>query len=619
VDSSFSLHHSAFIMTNPASLWATTFINELYRAGLRHICISPGSRSTPLSLACAAHPKLKHSIHLDERSAAFFALGYALESGHPAALLCTSGTAAAEYFPAIIEASQSEIPMLVLTADRPHELRHSGANQTMDQVKLYGDHVRWSVDAPLPENDPPERTIRYLRALADRARAISLGQNGLPGPVHINFPFRKPLEPSGASPPNSAFLEFWGEVRWTEGAQTRIHNASRAPQAHFLEDVAKRIQAHPKGVIVAGPRCPKGNFASALSKLSAQTGYPILADSLSGLRFGDHINTGTILAGYGAALRSPLLASAQPELILRFGVMPVSQPLSDFLENLPDTVPQIGVSEHGFWSDPTYKLSELFVADPLLFVEGLSGLLSDDVESGKWAETWKSAEQRVWDVLNTTPNFEGKIVVDALKNVPAESRIFVANSLPIRHVDEWMPPSEKPLRLYASRGVSGIDGTISTALGVAAASDAPTLLVTGDLSFFHDQNGLQTLSPSALSGISPKEGKKKLLPPSGGGGRLKITILLINNGGGGIFHRLPVAEHEPPFEEMFITPHEFDFSHIARFYGLNYELVNAKNAAEKVADAMNAPKSCILELRTDSAEGEEIRRAILKKIIAEIE
>lgn len=589
---------------NPATFWAETLINELYRAGLRHVCISPGSRSTPLTFAATAHPNLRHTLHLDERSAAFFALGIALETGQPAALICTSGTAAANYFPAIIEASQSEVPMLVLTADRPHELRHSGANQTMDQVKLYGDHVRWSVDAPLPEADPSERTIRYLRALADRALAVSLGQNGLPGPVHINLPFRKPLEPTRSASHLSDATHF------SQGAQTRIHTAPRAPQADLLADVTKQIQAKPKGVIVAGPRCPKGDFASALAKLSAQTGYPILADPLSGLRFGEHVDTGMIIAGYGAALRSSLLASAQPELILRFGVMPISQPLSDFLENQPADVPQIGISEHGFWSDPTYRLTELFVADPLLFVDGLNALLSDNSSSSEWAQLWRDAEQQAFDAFNAAPLFEGKIVVDALRNLPADTRLVVANSLPIRHVEEWMAASKKPLQIYANRGVSGIDGTISTALGIASQTSAPTLLVTGDLSFFHDQNGLQAL----MSPLSPRERAE-----GEGGRRLKITILLINNQGGGIFHRLPVAEHEPPFEEMFITPHEMDFSHTAKLYGLDYELINAENATEKVAEALNSTQSHLLELETDSVHGEKIRREMLKKISAMVE
>ena len=566
---------------NPATLWAEIFIDELYRAGLRHICISPGSRSTPLILAATAHSHLKHSIHLDERSAAFFALGLALESREPAALLCTSGTAAAEYFPAIIEASQSEIPILVLTADRPPELRHSGANQTIDQIKLYGNYVRWSVDAPLPEKDPSPRLLRSLRALADRALAMSLGQLGSPGPVHINFPFRKPLEPTAAVD-KSSIRDVW----------TRIQISLHTPKAEWLVDVGRQIQAKNKGVIVAGPRCPHGDFASALTNLSAQTGYPILADTLSGLRFGEHIHRCTIIAGYSAALRTRLLANAQPELILRFGVMPISQPLSDFLENLPDDVPQIGVSEHGFWSDPTYTLSDLIVADPLIFVEELNALLVGDTPQNDWAQGWRDAEAQVWDALHTTPAFEGKAVVGALRSVPAETRIFVANSLPIRHVDEWLPAQEKPLRIYANRGVSGIDGTISTALGIAKSSDAPTLLLTGDLSFFHDQNGLQALLQ----------------------GDLKITILLINNQGGGIFHRLPIAKFKPPFEESFITPHNLDFSLTAQQYGLIYEQIDAENAAKKVGISLASPKSHLLELRTDSAHGEIMRRELLHRL-----
>ncbi len=574
------------MQSNPATLWAETLINELYRAGLRHVCISPGSRSTPLTFAATAHPHLRHTLHLDERSAAFFALGIALETGQPAALICTSGTAAANYFPTIIEASQSEVPMLVLTSDRPHELRHSGANQTMDQVKLYGDHVRWSVDAPLPEADPFERTLRYLRALADRALAVSLGQNGLPGPVHINLPFRKPLEPS------SSALHLPDALHYESSEQTSIHITPRTPQSNLLADIAKRVQSNPKGVIVAGPRCPKGDFAFALSKLSAQTGYPILADPLSGLRFGEHVNTGTVIAGYGAALRTQKLANVKPDLILRFGVMPISQPLSDFLENQPADVSQIGVSEHGFWSDPAYRLTELYVADPLLFVKDLNELLIEKIESSEWAQRWLDTEKQAFDAFSAAPLFEGKIVVDALHDLPADTRLVVANSLPIRHVEEWMPASEKPLHVFANRGVSGIDGTISTALGIASQTSSPTLVVTGDLSFFHDQNGLQALQ----------------------NGNFKITVLLVNNNGGGIFHRLPVAQHEPPFEEMFITPHKMDFSNIAKLYGLNYELIDAENAAEKVAEALISSQSYLLEIRTDSAHGEKIRREILQKL-----
>jgi 2-succinyl-5-enolpyruvyl-6-hydroxy-3-cyclohexene-1-carboxylate synthase len=225
-------------------------------------------------------------------------------------------------------------------------------------------------------------------------------------------------------------------------------------------------------------------------------------------------------------------------------------------------------------------------------VDGLNELLGEKMEISDWAQLWTNAEKQAFDAFNAAPSFAGKIVVDALRDLPAHTRLVVANSLPIRHIEEWMPVSTKPLRVFANRGVSGIDGTISTALGVASATDAPTLLVTGDLSFFHDQNGLQALQ----------------------NGDLKITILLINNQGGGIFHRLPIAEYEPPFEEMFITPHELDFSHTAKLYGLNYELIDAEYAAEKVASAMTSSGSQILELRTDSAHGEKVRREIFQKI-----
>ena len=576
---------------NSATIWAEILVEELYRAGLRRVCIAPGSRSTALTMAFAAHPDIRHFIHLDERSAAFFALGLALESGEPAALVCTSGTAAAEFFPAVIEASQSNVPMLMLTADRPPELRQSGANQTIDQIKLYGNFVRWSVDAPLPEKDPSQHLIRSLRTLANRALAVAQGLNSAPGPVHINLPFRRPLEPSLVSgdatpqyPPRD------GGAPWT-----RIHISSRYPNPDLIAELGARMHQAPRGLIIAGPRCPKGDFPAALADLSAATGFPVLADPLSGLRFGPHTARGSIIAGYSLALQSGLLAEAPlPQLVLRFGAMPVSQALSDYLESLPEDIPQIGIDPHGGWYDPIYTNSEFIAADPLALVRGLilpTDNFSKDID---WAKLWASAEEQVWAALQTHEPYEGKLVADLVNALPAEARLFVANSLPIRHVDECAATRLAPLQISANRGASGIDGTNSTALGVAAASAHPLALLTGDISLYYDQNGLLALREAEV----------------------QATIVLINNNGGGIFHRLPIADFEPSFTELFATPHGLDFKHTARLFGLNHSKLSAKEAPSALAEAMSASEARLLEIQTDAAESERIRRELVTNLKA---
>jgi len=578
---------------NRATLWAQTFVDELYRAGLRRVSITPGSRSTPLTVAFAQHPGIRHYIHLDERSAAFFALGMALESEHPTALVCTSGTAAAEFFPAIIEASLSRVPLLALTADRPAELRDSGANQTIDQLKLYGGHVRWSVDAAPPEKEAPRRVLRYLRALADRAMATSLGLEGAPGPVHINFPFRKPLESTPVAGDVPTYATPARTARGKSAPWTRIQIAPLRADAGQVTALAGQIRRSPRGLIIAGPRSPAGDFPAALCALSRATGYPILATPLSGLRFSPHTRQTTIIAGYELALKAGLFSEAPvPQIVLRFGALPISQPLCSYLESLPAEIPQIGIDPHGRWQDAGYTLSDFIAADPATLCADLVLRLEGMPQDHVWAETWLRAEAQVRDALAETPTFEGNLVAQVVQNLPPEARLFVANSLPIRHVDAYAPARRQALRLYANRGASGIDGTISTALGIAAASPHPLTLITGDLSFYHDQNGLFALRRH----------------------NLKATIVLINNNGGGIFHRLPIANFEPPFNEMFVTPHGLDFRHTAALYGLAYRRIQAEELATTLSQAWDAPESYLLEIRTDAAHSEQVRHDLIMRL-----
>ncbi len=569
---------------NPATLWAQTLVEEFYRAGLRRVVIAPGSRSTPLTMAFVAHPGVHHFIHLDERSAAFFALGLALASGQPAALVCTSGTAAAEFFPAVVEASQSDVPLLLLTADRPPELRHSGANQTIDQRRLYGAFARWSVDLPLPESAPSLRLLRSLRTLADRALAVAQGLNGVPGPVHLNVPFRKPLEPTGADAPALA------PSRRDNAPWTRIHLAPRAPLESQLDALAERLKDARRGLIVAGPRTPAHRgLDAAIYRLARRTGWPVLADPLSNLRFGPSAPE-TVIGGYALGLANhaddDLLL---PDVVLRFGAMPTANALNSWLAALPPDVPQIGVEAHGRWHDGDFSLSELLACDERLFCDGLTKHLTDFHPDSSWLVAWQEMDDRVQATLDAASEGEGALVRSLFAALPEQAQVVVANSLPIRHVDEFVPVLPTRLRLFGNRGASGIDGTVSTALGVAAASGQPVVLLTGDLSFFHDQNGLLALREEGV----------------------KLDIVLLNNDGGGIFHRLPVSRFEPPFTQAFVTPHGLDFSHATRQYGLVYRRLEPRDAPEALRAALAAPASHLLEIHTDAATSETLRQHLL--------
>jgi len=583
---------------NRNALWAQVFVDELARGGLRAVCIAPGSRSTPLTVAFAVDERVRVYSLIDERSAGFFALGMALAGGAPVALVCTSGTAAANFHPAIIEAYHARVPLLVLTADRPHELRGSGANQTIDQVKMYGDHVRWFVDVAPPEAHPPARTLRYLRTLAARALAVAGGPPA--GPVHLNFPFRKPLEPIPVpgdvpeSPPQEAHLAWQGRG---EGAPfTRITRGVLTPTPAQIDGLVAAIRNAPRGLIVCGPRCPRGDFPQAVTRLARVTGYPILADALSGVRFGPHVAEadGLILGGYETFLQRDAITWEPPQLILRFGAMPTSKALETYLESLP-ACRQIAVNGDGVWEDASHSIAELLWADPATtcrqVAERLAGATTRPADPA-WVATLRRAEQAAWAAVEAACReafFEGAILPTVVEALPPHAVLYVGNSLPVRHLDQFVRPQAKPLRVLANRGASGIDGTVSSALGAAAATDAPLVLVTGDLAFYHDLNGLLALRRCGV----------------------RATIVLIHNDGGGIFHRLPIAGFDPPFTELFVTPHGLDFEPVVRMYGAAFVHVETpETLREALHTAIGAPTPHVIEVRSDAEEHERWRRKV---------
>lgn len=594
-------------ITNPSTLWATIFVEELARAGIKTAVIAPGSRSTPLTLAFAAHPEIRVVSLLDERSAAFFALGIGLAAGLPAALVCTSGTAAANFYPAIIEANYSHVPLLVLTADRPPEIRESGANQTVDQIKMYGGQVRWFVDAALPENHPAPLTLRYLRSLAGRAVAATMGLP--PGPVQINFPFRKPLEPlplPGFEPPADLL------PRPKDAPFARVTRGRMHPTPEQLAGLTEAMASAQRGIIVCGPRCPEAvgfdrssenelhstslrDFPARVADLARGAGFPLFADALSGVRFGPQIANAPILGGYETFLPALLRAGLEaPDVVIHFGAPPISARLNDWLTALPLSTRRFAIRESGDWQDDAYTTSDLIWAEPECVSESLLNFQRSNEfpRNPPWLAAFQQAETQTWQIIKAASQptwFEGAILTDVAELLPSDGVLFAASSLPVRHLDQFAAPRMERIRPFANRGASGIDGTISSALGVASVSDRPLVLVIGDLAFYHDLNGLLAFQRAGV----------------------KATIVLINNNGGGIFRRLPMAQFDPPFTDLFLTPHGLDFEPLVRSFGVGYTRADDRESFRKIfAASAGSGMPVVIEVQTDSGLHEEMRKRI---------
>ncbi len=602
------------MITNPNLISSQIFVNALAQGGLKSVCIAPGSRSTPLTLAFAAHSGIQSYLHLDERSAAFFAFGMALATEKPVALVCTSGSAAANFFPALVEAKMSGIPLLLLTTDRPHELRHSGANQTIDQVKLYGDQVLWSVDMPIPQADAPVVALRNLHALATRALAVADGL--VKGPVHVNFPFRKPLEPETGD---------WrletGLVSSLQSLSLSVSQVSRGrihPTPEQISHLSNLIRQHPRGLIVCGPRCPGGEFPEAVRQLSRVIGYPLLADPLSGLRFGVPESIG----GYDTFLMGAGPGWPEPQVIIRFGQVPTSKWLNEYLDKITPTH-RVHIRENGVWADDSHRTTWFLQADEAVVCRELVGTLgtqgnSEESEqlavSGEQSDIHHSpftihhspffrlpvstTERAHWQALHAALAeswFDGAAVAEVVAALPEGANLFMGNSLPIRHLDQFGAPTAKRFQVFGNRGASGIDGNVSSALGIAAAyPHTPLAAIIGDITFYHDLNGLLAVKQHQLN---------------------NVTFILLNNNGGGIFRRLPIAKIEPPFTELFLTPHGLQFGPVVEMYGLKHEVVRGRDAFRTALQtSLTSAHPTVIELQTDSAEDLRLRQEVLRKV-----
>ncbi len=553
-------------MTTPAldtHVLLAAFVDELVRCGMTDACTSPGSRSTPLVLALAREPRLQAHSHVDERCAGFFALGLAKATGRPVAVTCTSGTAAANLLPAVIEAHEAGVPLILLTADRPPELRDVGAGQTIDQIKLYGGAVRWFVEVGTHTAGAPR--LRWMRGLACRAYWTALG--GRPGPVHLNWPLREPLIPDIPAPPPPPGRP--GGRPWI------ARDAGRGgPAAAELE-----LPGGARGVVVAG-RSDRG-LAPEIPAFAARAGYPLLADPLSGARRGP-----AAVAHYDALLRQTGF-DPDPELVIRVGDLPTSKALRAWLADHP-AARQVAITADGSWQDPDNVVAEVVAGDPRATLAAAGPPAPAPAD---WLAGWRAADDRAARALDEL--LAGELTEPAVARalgtwLPPTSTLFVAASMPIRDVESFWPARDDGPRVLANRGANGIDGTISTAFGAAAGGPGPVVALIGDVALAHDIGGL--LAATRLG--------------------LPLTIVLLDNGGGGIFDFLPVAGERDVFEEHVATPTGLDFARAAALYGLEHVRVGDLAALRTAVEgALGRAGSRLIEVKTDRAENVRLHAA----------
>ncbi len=541
---------------NRNTQWAETFVNELAAGGVDAVCLAPGSRSTPLTVAFALHDDIEVFSHLDERSAAFFALGRAKRTGsrHPSSAprerrRRTSTRPSSRR-------TKRRVPMLVCTADRPPELRDSGANQTVDQEKLYGGAVRWYADVAEPE--ATGRKLRYLRTTA--ARALGSATGTPPGPVHLNFPFRKPLEPTEVEGdvPDSFAMDNPLASEGRDGPFVRRSQGVPELDSGALSRIAEAVSDAERGLLVVGPADAPTPDRSALEALADATGFPVLADPLSGHRFG---HDRPIVGGYDSYLVPAVTDEwPDPDVVIRFGASPTSKTLRNYLERV-DTR-QFVVDSAGGWREASFTATDLVVADPTRLAQRLADELKRGQNEGTgnttaWTARFERAESIHWSRLaETGEDFEGGVLADVARLVPDPATLFVSNSMPVRDLDRFARPRSADVTVLGNRGASGIDGIISSALGAGSATDDPLVLVTGDIAYYHDMNGLLALDRCGVD----------------------ATIVEINNDGGGIFHMLPIESFDPPFTGQFRTPHGLDYAATGDLYDLDFQRVETRSA-----------------------------------------
>jgi 2-succinyl-5-enolpyruvyl-6-hydroxy-3-cyclohexene-1-carboxylate synthase len=558
---------------NPSQALAVTLVDELARGGVRHACLSPGSRSGPLALALAREDRVAVHIFLDERSASFAALGIAKATRAPAAVLTTSGTAAANAHPAVLEAHHSRTPLIVLTADRPPELRDTGAAQTIDQLKLFGDAARWFVDLGVAEARP--EAVAYWRTVA--ARACVAARSSPPGPVHLNVALREPLVPR----PDGLGWDLDLSGRPGGAPWTAATGSTPMADPEGVRELASDIARSERGLVVAGA-CDVE--AGPVLELARVAGWPLLAEPASNLRRGANA-----IAAYDALLRAESFRRGHgPDLVLRLGSLGISK---DLLSWLGAEVPQVLVDPDGAWLDAARAVRAVVRASPSSLCASLVELLRPR-ESSPWLDSWRRADAcaraAIDEVLGAHEASEPAAARDLAAALPDGATLVVAASMPVRDLDWFMAPRDG-LRVLANRGANGIDGFASTVVGVSLASEGPVAALCGDLALLHDQNGLLFAKNH----------------------RTDVVLVVLNNDGGGVFSFLPQASFPEYLDELFATPQGADLEALGELYGCSYERVDTRpHLAMAVRHALASGGTHIVEVATDRAANVELHRRI---------
>lgn len=566
---------------------AWLLITELARGGVTHFCICPGSRSTALALCAWQLESVSISVHHDERSGGFFALGKALQSRRPTAVITTSGTAVAELLPAAVEASLSQIPLVLLSADRPRYLRRTGANQTIDQVGIFGPYVKQSLEIPVIEAAGLAWVEKRLRRRVSIALAAIGGAAA--GPLHINVQQEKPFEPlnrEAAPRPASLAPEILPPKR----------PALADPKVADLRRVLAEAQTP---AVVVGPNRLGPEFALAVRELARSCNMPLLADPLSGCRgFGGDLCEG-VIASYEALLQTGQISDLRLDLIVRFGNLPVSTNLIDFLKRalVPRGV-HIYVNHTGSIRDEGAGVTEYVHAHPTVFCRQLNSREKTAEGSSPWLARWQQHAAGAWagmtEKLDQAQHWDGNYVGALLQELPADCLLFAGNSLPVRLVDLVGAVRQEGLEVVANRGASGIDGLVSTAAGMACSRASQVVLLIGDISLLHDVGSLTAIRHMGLE---------------------NLVVVVLNNNGGGIFGRLPVARQEDSFAELFVNPHGMNFAGVAQTFGMVYKQArNVPDFRNALQTLLQTKHSSMLEVQTNWRQDLRHARDLVRRV-----
>ena len=589
-------------LTNANTAVSSAFVEELARGGVKRAVVSPGSRSTPLAVALWREPGIEVTVIVDERSAAFFGLGAAQATGEPVALLCTSGTALANYHPAVAEADESALPLVVLSADRPPELRGIGSGQTIDQIKTFGESVRWFCEVGTHEAD--DAGLLHMRSVACRALTRARGEIR-PGPVHLNLPWREPLSPVPVEGAVTATDPLALHGRDGERPLTAVTRVDLEPTAFVLDEIAGHIGDAIAGVIIAG-RQTDPELREPLVHLARASGFPILAEPTSQLRLGPH-DRSYVITTYDTLLRDEHWAKGVvPELVLRFGELPTSKPLRQWLA--ASGADQIVVDPTGGWNEPTGRAAAILRADPTECASGWAARL--EKEERPAPKVWLEAEaaalaaiaeelaapaaaSSIADLAATASAIEEAALHLALGRAHSDGDlVYTASSMPIRDQETFLAPGGADVLFLCNRGANGIDGLVSSGIGAARASGRPTTIVTGDLGLLHDIGGL-----AALRDVSTP-----------------VRILVIDNGGGGIFHFLPQQQalENEEFEALLGTPRGVSVERAAALFDLPYRRLES---LADLPDALAAGTG-LIEVRTDRQSNVAAHRRVTERVLA---